>query len=95
MEYIAVRGLTISKLKFFKQAAMHHAHPGACPYSIVDYRNALNPYEARYGECWEEKIKKCSMLSAYVCVKDLILHIDQETAQAFKGTRYENQYFFS
>ena len=61
---------------------------------VLDYRMAENPYLERYGDEWESKIATCCGLSKYCCIKDMILHIDRETKAAFKGTKYEDRYFF-
>ena len=33
-------------------------------------------------------------MKKYCCIKDLVLHIHEETRKAFKGTRYESTYLF-
>ena len=40
------------------QALAKQARPGSCPFGVVDHRKAPNPYLSRYGDRWEEEIKK-------------------------------------
>ena len=88
------RRITTRKLHLLKNLAVEKAHPGSCPHHVVDYHSFENLYKAWYGPVWEEKIKKATALAKYVCVKDLVLHIDKESRRAFAGTRYENDYLF-
>ena len=94
-EMIADNGyLTIGRLKRLRNMAIDGAIPGACPHSTVDHRTASNPYMARYGDNWEERIKEAADLAKYCCVKDLVLFINEETKKIFSGTTFASNYFF-
>ena len=89
------RSLTVNCLANLKDQAREIAIEGACPYATVqDYRQAPNPYEARFGDRWMEEIVKSQSMSNLVCIKDLIMHIDRESAEVFKGTRFEGNHYF-
>lgn len=61
----------------------------------IDHRKHENPYLSRYGEeKWEEQIKKCTAMSKFVCVTDMIDHIVSETRRVFKGTTHEKTCMF-
>ena len=87
--------LTIGRLKRLRNMAIDGAIPGACPHSTVDHRTASNPYMARYGDNWEERIKEAADLAKYCCVKDLVLFINEETKKIFSGTTFASNYFFT
>ena len=88
------RSLSAVRLKKLQDLARDCVLHGACPHQVIDYTRSTNPYEARYGEEWLDKIKKSQGMTKFICIKDLILHIDQESAKAFVGTRYEDNYYF-
>ena len=79
--------LPLSHLNAFHQQAKT-ALPGAEPESI-NYLSADNPYEAHYGENWEEEIKKVRTMSKYSDVHDLVYHIHDAMRDAFKSTKHE------
>ena len=63
--------------------------------SEVNYLNSENPYEARYGENWKNEIKKVSRMKKWVCVTDLVMHIYETTQNIYKGTKYEDTFYFT
>ena len=71
---------------------------GSTPYPIpFDHAEGQdNPYLFCYGPEWRKFIEKNprSGLTLVRCVTDLIKHIDQETAKAFAGTPFANNYFW-
>ena len=75
------------------------AQQGSSPYPIpFDYvEGHANPYLNRYGDGWEEDIRKVSRsgLPLVRCVTELIEHMDRETKKAYIGTPYENDYYWS
>lgn len=88
------RAVTKKKIEKWRKYGVDFATPGRCRDTIVDYRTCENPYKARYGDNWEERIKKSQTLSKFCCVKDLVLHIDRESREAFQGTKHEEDYVF-
>jgi hypothetical protein len=70
-----------------------HSISGAKP-PEMDYRKHQNPYEAKYGVLWEEKIKTARLMSAYTCITDLVEHIVVESEKVMKGTKHENDWVF-
>ena len=63
--------------------------PGEYPNPIIDYRQAANPYEQRFGEDHLKQISKWAALSPFVSVQKLVLHIMSETKRIMKGTIHE------
>ena len=88
------RTFTVKKLTSIRDLVLEEALPGHCPYGVVDYRQAANPYLARYGDDREKEIQCSPTLKKYRCITDMVEHIDEESRRAFVGTRYEGNYFF-
>jgi hypothetical protein len=61
---------------------------------VQDYRASDNPYQARYGDEWEEKIGATCFMSAYVCVTHLVEWIVSSCKEMFKGTTHEEDWVF-
>ena len=87
------------RLKTFRNLATASI-PGPPP-EIVDYRKCDNPYLAKYGDAvsacepeWKHQIRKCSQMSQYVCVTQLVEHIVTESAKLFIGTQFEDSWVF-
>ena len=70
------------------------AHPGSCPYKIIDYRKESNPYKARYPETWEEEIRQTVFMKQYACITELVQHIHDCSKAAFVGTVHEDDWYF-
>jgi hypothetical protein len=87
------------KLLLTIRAEAENALPGESPYPIAyDYVEGNdNPYKERYGDDWREEIKKVSRsgLTRIVCVTELIEHIHTHTKNAYKGTPFEDDYYFA
>ena len=84
----ACKTLTVAKLRKLRGIAVAMAQPGACLHVPTDHTTAPNPYAARYGQDrWEGEIRKSATLQKYVCVKELVWHINAESVQALQGTR--------
>jgi hypothetical protein len=76
------------------------AIPGKLPVK-VDYRKFDNLYLEKYGDritkCepeWKHQMRKCSQMSQYVCVTQLVEHIVTESAKFFIGTEFEDTWVF-
>jgi hypothetical protein len=89
----------VKRLKTFRTLAAA-AIPGLPP-EIVDYRKLKNPYLAKYGQAvsrcepeWKHQIRKCSQMSQYVCITELVQHIVTESANFFVGTEFEDTWSF-
>ena len=70
--------------------------PYPIPYDYVE-GNTNDLYLNRYGNSWEEQIKKVSRsgLPLVQCVTDLIEHINRITKEAYKDTPFKDTYFWS
>ncbi len=86
--------LSTKKITTLRSKAVELSSPGDCPHQTTDHRKAANPYASRYGERWEEEIKKSVTLSRYASIKDLVLHIHNESRRVMQGTKYEGKYYF-
>ena len=62
-------------------------HVTAGKRKIKDHREAANPYESKYGECWEAEMnERDPVLKKVVCVTVLIDHMMRETSTAHADT---------
>ena len=87
------RGVTVAKVhRWIEQA--DSAHDGAYQLKVVDHRKVANPYKSRYGDAWQEHIRKDIRRAGWVCITDLILHMCKHTAAAYEGTEFEDSWFF-
>jgi len=87
-------GISQKKMKQLRDAA-RHAHPYDAPADLVkNYKAEVNPYKALYGDEWESKIAKCTYMSSYVPITDLIDHVYEETRQAFVASKHESDFLF-
>ena len=60
-----------------------------------DFRKAINPYEARFGEDnWMSAMKAAYHMSTFVCTTDMIEHIVKESAKVFEGTEHKDKWVF-
>ena len=64
-----------------------------CPPN-VDYCQSDNPYEARYGSDWRDRIIKSTSMKPYTCIAFLIDHIKEESKRVMKDTVYEDNYYY-
>ena len=64
---------------------------GAVP-DPINYRTCDNPYEACFGDKWEEEIKKHSLFKGFVCVTDLIKYMWTETKEHYKDTDHKENW---
>ena len=87
------RGVTHTKVETWLQD-VKSAHSGAYQLHVIDHRRAANPYESRYGDEWQTHIRDDIRKSGSVCITDLIEHMCTETAAAYKGTKFEDSWFF-
>lgn len=87
------RGITRAKVKTWLEAA-RSAHVGAYQPHVIDHRRAANPYESLYGDDWQTHIRKDVRTAGSVCITELIEHMDAETAAIYKGTKFEDSYFW-
>ena len=78
-----------SKLMSFHADAVQSL-PGSPP-PKTDHRKTVNPYLAKYGKDeWEGHVNKCSGMSPYVSITDLVEHIVAESAKVMEGTEHED-----
>ena len=86
-----ILGISIAWLHELKNTAVH---PRSCPHTITDHRKSVNPYESKYGERWEEEIKMTAFMKRFVCIRDLVEHIHDQSKEAFAGMVHESDWFF-
>ena len=71
------------------------AHVRKAPDNLfVDHKLQDNPYLSRYGSEWEIEIAKVSMMSSYVCVTEMVMHIYEKSADIMKDTKYKDNWLF-
>lgn len=59
----------------------------------IDYRMAENPYEAKFGQDWENQIATSSHVKC-ISVAKLVDHIYKETKQIFQDTTCKDNWMF-
>ena len=64
------------------------------PYGTIDHTIEDNPYKSKYQSEWRNEIKRCRLLSPYVCVTDLVTHIITKSKKVMTGTKHENDWYF-
>ena len=75
--------------------AARHAQPGSCPNPAgTDHRNASNPYESKFGESWEEEIRKSAALKPFRPISDLVEFMVEEEERVMANTAHEGDWFF-
>lgn len=57
---------------------------------FIDYRKSNNPYKARYGDEWEEKVKQSPTMKKVTNIRDMIRHMVEESEKYYEGTVYED-----
>ena len=53
-----------------------------------------NPYESLYGTLWMEKIRQSTSMKRTVSINTLVQQIYDNSKEIFKGTTYENDWYF-
>ena len=77
------------------QGLLSNAKAGDVPMgTFVDHRKHSNPYESRYGDDWEEEIKQVGAMKKFVCIKELITHVVEETRRVMSWTKFEDNFYF-
>ncbi|CAJ1940687.1 unnamed protein product [Cylindrotheca closterium] len=61
---------------------------------VVDHRKAENPFESRYGQGWEEELRKVLHRNGSVSIAHQVDHIVHESAQTMTGTKPEDDWRF-
>jgi hypothetical protein len=64
------------------------------PPEKTDYRQSENPWKARYGDDWEEKLDQSGLMSAYCSIKTLVENMISECKSMFKGRTHEHDWIF-
>ena len=62
---------------------------GEFPQSILDYHKSTNPYLAKYGLSWEDKVATSTALSPSASIKSLIKYVVVESKCVIKDTKHE------
>jgi hypothetical protein len=78
------------QIKEWHEAAQQ-ANEGSIPLRVrKDNCKDESPYLSRYGrDAWMSTIRKCSALSVYRCVTEMIEHMAEETQRVMEGTNHE------
>jgi hypothetical protein len=78
------------------QKAAQQENEGSVPLRVRKvHLKDENPYLSRYGrDAWVSAIRKCSSLSGYWCVTEMIEHTVEETQTVMKGTKHEGNRIF-
>ena len=87
------RGITTAKASTWLQVA-RSANPGAYQLNVIDHRRADNPYKSRYGEaCLRDHIRKDIRKAGWVCITELVRHMDKETVITL-GPNWGDKYYW-
>jgi hypothetical protein len=89
----STRGVGLARLQGLWAACQRSQH-GVCPFGVIDFRRAPNPYEAKYGRAWRAKIALSSTLRGVVCITELVEHIVSASAAVMADTIYANDWVF-
>lgn len=82
-----------AKMKRLIVMCEENVEPGSPP-EPTDWRKDANPYHARYGDRWEEEMKKSKAFKPFRWVMELVEHIVVESKKFFTGTEHEDSWFF-
>ena len=75
--------------------ATDHSLPGHSPNGVVDHRQADNPYQSKYGEKWQEKLKSCPTVSPFRPISDLVDFIAEESHRLMEGSVHQDDFFLN
>ena len=71
------------------------ASPGSRPTcSVIDHRQADNPYESKYGESWDDQIRMSTALAPFRPISDLVKYMMEECAEMMHNTVHQDDWFF-
>ena len=62
---------------------------GSHPTETVDHRQAQNPYESKYGDEWEERLKRSCALLPFRPISDLVDFVAEESHRLMERTVHE------
>ena len=51
------------------------------------------PYQAKFGDRWEEEMKQKLCRNGHICVTDLMKHVIREGNIMFQGTPFEDNWY--
>ena len=95
VENLKVQGVSIEKLRNAIKDSIHCLPGSRPPLTTIDHRKAANPYLSLYGEDqWLDKIRNSTTLRKVVCITEIVQQIFKNTKKVFKGTKYENNFYF-
>ena len=63
------------------------------PPPSINFLEDPNPYKGRYGDNWENEIRKSKFHKNYCCVTDLVKHIMDTSSGFFKHTEYAGKWY--
>ena len=94
----ALKGIGKGKIDIWRkkiEEMLNNAVPAETVAPARDHRKHPNPYYSKWGDIeGEKKIRKCTALNKFCCIKELVIHIVDESKAMFKGTDHENNWFF-
>ena len=85
-----IEGIGWKVLTKFRQEA--HQASSDTPPPFIDHRRASNPYQSRYGNEWEAKLKNSAALSKFTVISDYIDHIFCESKKVMRGTKHQDDW---
>ena len=62
--------------------------------TFVDHQKHSNPCESRYGDAWVNEIKEIGTRKKFVCIKELIIHVVEETRRVMSRTKFQDNFYF-
>ena len=79
-------GITLESLQAWSEQAKEFKKGSFDSSKIVYHTKAENPFESRYGETWRDKIAKYGELKKYMDPRSLVLWLEEQRKEIFKGT---------
>lgn len=87
--------IPVNRMRSFVLKA-RQAIEGRCTLERIDYRQAENPFIARFGENdWLQEVYKSKPFAKVVSIKVLLHHMNNATKEAFRDTEYAETYLWS
>lgn len=87
-----VKGLSMESL--LRATHIAEAAPKGPP-ALIDHRKNKNPYFSRFGKnLWRDEVLKSAIMKTVVNVQDLVEYIVRVSREHFKGTVYEDDWYF-
>ena len=87
---VTVDGITKKSFRsLWEQAQLSSVDASPQP---IDHRKSPNPYQSKFGDRWEDHLKKSSTFSASIVVTNYIIFMMEQSAAIMKGTNLEDDW---